>query len=182
MRFEAKGGIPVRLTSLLESCLELADSEQIGVVIIAEAASLIGAALRRSPIGTEESPFEFPRIRNWLSFTAEPAYTNRVALVAGIAVRGKSDTLQPVLRPLPKASGAPLAGHFHAAAFSYRPVQRGQIDLKASIKTLFEGQALEGILHLLTDDRTISGAGESEFIRGACWIAPIATAAERASA
>lgn len=182
VRFEAKGGNPVRLTSLLESCLELAESEQIGVVIIAEAASLIGAALRRSPIGTEQSPFEFPRIRNWLSFTAEPAYTNRVALVAGIAVRGKSDTLQSVIRPLPKASGAPLAGHFHAAAFSYRPLQRGQIDLKASIKTLFEGQALEGILHLLTDDRTISGAGESEFIRGACWIAPIATAAERASA
>jgi len=76
-----------------------------------------------------------------------------------------------------------LAGHFHAAAFSYRPVQRGQIDLKASIKTLFEGQALEGLLHLFTDDRTISGAGDSEFLRGACWIAPISTTtAEGASA
>lgn len=184
MRFEAKGGMPIKLTSLLESCLELAESEQIGTVIVAEAASLIGAALRRAPVGEAagQRPFEFPRIRDWLSFTAEPAYTNRVALVAGVAVRGKSDALQPVIRPLPKASGAPLAGHFHAAAFSYRPLQRGQIDLKSSIKTLFEGQALEGILHLLTDDRTISGAGESEFVRGACWIAPIATTAERASA
>ena len=63
----------------------------------------------------------------------------------------------------------------HAAAFSYRPVQRGQIDLKASIKTLFEGQILEGVLHLFTDDRTVSGVGESEFLRGACWIAPIST-------
>jgi hypothetical protein len=88
-----------------------------------------------------------------------------------------------VIRPFPKASAAPLAGHFHAAAFSYRPVQRGQIDLKTSIKTLFEGQALEGILHLLTDDRTISGAGESEFLRGACWVAPISiTTAERKTA
>lgn len=184
VRFEAKGGIPIKLTSLLESCLELAESEQIGTVIVAEAASLIGAALRRAPVGEAAGhrPFEFPRIRDWLSFTAEPAYTNRVALVAGVAVRGKSDALQPVIRPLPKSSGAPLAGHFHAAAFSYRPLQRGQIDLKSSIKTLFEGQALEGILHLLTDDRTISGAGESEFVRGACWIAPIATTAERASA
>ena len=177
VRFEAKGGIPITLTTLLESCLELAESEQIGVVMIAEAAGLIGAALRRPPIraAAGQNPFEFPRIRDWLSFTAEPAYANRVALVAGIAVRGKSDSLAPFIRGFPKATGAPLDGHFHAAAFSYRPVQRGRIDLRASIKTLFEGQALEGILHLLTDDRTISGAGESEFIRGACWIAPIST-------
>jgi anti-anti-sigma factor len=185
VRFEAKGGVPITLTSLLESCLELAESEQIGVVLIAEAASLIGAALRRSPIraAAGQSPFEFPRVRDWLSFTAEPAYTNRVALVAGIAVRGRSDSLAPFIRLFPTTSGAPLAGHFHAAAFSYRPVQRGQIDLKASIKTLFESQALEGILHLFTDDRTISGVGESEFLRGACWIAPIsATTPEKASA
>lgn len=185
VRFEAKGGVPITLTSLLESCLELVESEQIGLVMIAEAASLIGAALRRSPTNAAagRSPFEFPRIRDWLSFTAEPAYANRVALVAGIALRGRSDSLAPLIRPFPTTSGAPLAGHFHAAAFSYRPVQRGQIDLKASIKTLFEGQALEGILHLFTDDRIISGAGESEFLRGACWIAPISTkTAEGASA
>jgi anti-anti-sigma factor len=185
VRFEAKGGVPITLTSLLESCLEVAESEEIGIVMIAEAAGLIGAALRRSPINAAagQSPFEFPRIRDWLSFTAEPAYANRVALVAGIAVRGRSDSLAPLVRPFPTTSGPPLAGHFHAAAFSYRPVQRGQIDLKASIKALFEGQALEGILHLFTDDRTISGAGESEFLRGACWMAPIsATKAEGASA
>jgi anti-anti-sigma factor len=177
VRFEAKGGVPITLTSLLQSCLGFAENEQIGIVMIAEAAGLIGAALRRSPINAAagQSPFKFPRIRDWLSFTAEPAYANRVALVAGIAVRGRSDSLAPLIRPFPTTSGAPLAGHFHAAAFSYRPVQRGQIDLKASIKTLFEGQALEGILHLFTDDRTISGAGESEFLRGACWIAPIST-------
>src|SRR5437899_5820970 len=40
-------------------------------------------------------------------------------------------------------------------------------------KMLFEGQALEGILHLLSDDRALSGGGQSELVRGACWIAPI---------
>jgi anti-anti-sigma factor len=185
VRFEAKEGIPIRFTSLLESCIELSDGEEIGLVIIAESASLIGAALRRSPTSASagQSPFEFPRIRDWLSFTAEPAYANRVALVAGIAARANSDALAPFIRPFPTVSGVPLAGHFHAAAFSYRPLQRGQIELRASIKTLFERQALEGVLHLLTDDRTISGAGESEFLRGACWIAPIfTTTAERARA
>jgi len=185
IRFEAKTGVPITLTALLSSCLELSNSQQIGVVIIAEAAGLIGAALRRSPFttGIEQRPFEFPRIRDWLTFTAEPAYANRVALVAGIALRENSEPLAPFIRPFPAASGVPLAGHFHAAAFSYRPVQRGAIELKTSIKSLFEAQALEGILHLLTDDRAISGAGESEFVRGACWISPISTiTAERTRA
>jgi anti-anti-sigma factor len=177
LRFEAKAGVPIKLTSLLESCLEFAECEQIGLVMIAEAAGLIGAALRRSPVSAAAgpNPLEFPRIRDWVSFTAEPAYVNRVALITGIAVRGRCDSLAPLVRPFPTTSGAPLAGHFHAAAFSYRPVQRGKIDLKASIRTLFEGQHLEGILHLFTDDRAISGAGESEFLRGACWIAPISS-------
>ena len=175
VRFDAKGGVPVKLTTLLESCLELTKNQQIGVVMIAECAGLIGAALRNSPTtGTgEQKPFEFPQIRDWLSFTAEPAYTNRVALLAGVAVRGRSDAMAPMVRPFPKASDVPFAGHFHAAVFSYRPVQRGQIDLNASIKTLFERQALEGILHLLTDDRDTSGNRQTELYRGACWIAPI---------
>jgi hypothetical protein len=162
---------------LLESCLDLADAQQIGIVMIAESAGLIGAALRRSPVMSASEPnvFEFPRIRDWLSFTAERAYTKSVVLLAGIAVRGSADALAPVIRPFSNASssGLAVAGHFHAAAFSYRPVQRGQIDLKSSIKTLFEGQALEGILHLLSDDRALSGGGQSELVRGACWIAPI---------
>jgi anti-anti-sigma factor len=178
IRFEAKkSGAPVALAGLLESCLDLADTQQIGIVMIAESAGLIGAALRRSPViaGSEPDAFEFPRIRDWLSFTAERAYTKSVVLLAGIAVRGSAGALAPVIRPFPNASssGLPLAGHFHAAAFSYRPVQKGQIDLKASIKMLFEGQALEGILHLLSDERAISGRGQSELVRGACWIAPI---------
>ena len=77
-----------------------------------------------------------------------------------------------MLRPL--ATGAPAAGHFHAAAFSYRPLQKGDIDLAATVATLFEAETLQGVLHLLTDDREISGAGQSDFVRGACWIGPIA--------
>jgi hypothetical protein len=178
IRFEAKkNGMPIPLTHLLESCLELAGSEQVGIVAIAESAGLVGAALRRSPVlaGFEPEAFELPRIRDWLAFTAERAYTKSVVLLAGVAVRGGANTLAHVTRPFPNpASSAPTTfGHFHAAAFSYRPVQKGQIDLNGSVKTLFEGQALEGVLHLLHDDRTISAAGQSEFIRGACWIAPI---------
>jgi hypothetical protein len=61
-------------------------------------------------------------------------------------------------------------GHFHAAAFSYRPIKKGTIDLNATVTTLFETETLQGVLHLLTDDREAAGPQQSEFVRGACWI------------
>lgn len=176
IRFEAKeSSAPAAFPVLLESCLDLADAEQIGIVMIAESAGLVGAALRRSPVtsNAESGAFQFPEIREWLSFTAERAHTKSVVLVVGIAVRGNAEGLTPVIRPFPSQSGSMLAGHFHAAAFSYQPVQRGHIHLKASIKKLFEEQTLEGILHVLNDDRALSGSGQTELVRGACWLAPI---------
>src|SRR5262249_48083606 len=137
----------------------------------------------RSPVigDSESDAFDFPIIRNWLSFTTERAYTKSVVLFAGVAVCGDAGAIAPVIRPIPGVtrSGLAVSGHFHAAAFSYYPVQKGQIYLNASIKTLFQGQALEGVLHLLHDDRTTSTAGQSEFVRGACWIAPISIASQK---
>ena len=179
VRFEAKKEAgSVALAQLVEACLDVAGTERLGLVMIAESAGLVGAALRRSPAldASEGAPFRFPRIRDWLTFTAERAYTRSVTLVAGVAARGDAGALTPMIRPLgPVASngGKPIAGHFHAAAFSYRPVQKGEIDLKTTARSLFENQALEGILHLLGDDRAIVGAGQSEFVRGACWTGPI---------
>jgi len=68
-----------------------------------------------------------------------------------------------------------LQGHFHAASFSYRPLQKGLIELKPSLAALFEGRGAQGVLHLLNDSREYTGAGESEFLRGALWIAPVLT-------
>src|SRR5438876_8242317 len=80
--------------------------------MIAESAGLIGAALRRSPVvaASEPNAFQFPRIRDWLSFTAERAYTKSVVLLAGIAVRGSAGALAPVIRPFPNASSSELPG------------------------------------------------------------------------
>ena len=180
IRFEAKTtGAPVPFTSLIESCLDLTVSDQVGVVMIAESAGLVGASLRRSPLaGAEFGALEFPAIRDWLSFTSERAFTKSVALIVGIVVRGKVDALASVIRPFSNT----LAGHFHAVAFSYRAVQKGQIDYRTSIKSLFEQHALEGVLHLINDDRAISGSGQSEFVRGACWVAPISGITARETA
>ena len=179
IRFETSSGdAPVALSNLLETCLELAETEQAGVVVIAESAGLVGAALRRSPVMAHAGGdvFAFPGVREWLSFTAEPAHTKSGVLLAGIAGRGERAELESWVKPLGMSvSGGPsVLGHLHAAAFSYRPVPKGKIELRQSVHALFEGQALEGILHLLYDDRGEAGGRESEFVRGACWIAPIA--------
>jgi anti-anti-sigma factor len=177
IRFQSgQDGGSLTLTRLVDSCLEIADSTRVGIVIVAEAAGLVGAALRRSPAHTNEKSqlFEFPQIRDWLTFTAERAHSRSMTLVAGVALRDGPGALGSFVRPLTFADGVgPISGHFHAAAFSYHPLQNGQIDLKTTVKKLFEKQTIEDVLHLLNDDRVIAGAGESEFIRGACWIGPI---------
>jgi hypothetical protein len=179
IRFEAdKGAGAIPFTQVLETCLEIAEADRIGLVMVAESAGLMGAALRGSPVvdSATESPFQFPRIRSFLTFTAERAHTRSVALVAGVVARGDVGELAPMVRPLGEAGGdaaTRLSGHFHAAAFSYRPLRKGEISLKETVKTLYIRQTLEGILHLLNDDREIVGAGQSEFLRGACWLAPI---------
>ena len=179
LRFQANQETgPVTLSELVDSCLEISGSTELGIVMVAEAAGLVGAALRRSPTQAshEPGPFEFPQVRKWLSFAAERAHTRSMTLVAGVALRDGSGVMAPVVRPLnssQETSAGSINGHFHAAAFSYHPLQNGKIDLKATVKKLFAEQELEDVLHLLGDDRLIAGAGESEFIRGACWIGPI---------
>jgi anti-anti-sigma factor len=171
-RFETKGA-PVTLTDLATAGLDLTGAAAVGLVMIAETVGLMGAALRRSPVGNAGAgaPFAHPAIREWLTFTAERAYRHATALVVGVAARGEVGALAPLLRPL----GRPprLFGHFHAAAFSHRTLPVGEIDLRETAAALFEAQRLQGVLHLLGDYREPDGLGESEFVRGACWAAPL---------
>jgi anti-anti-sigma factor len=180
-RFEARQEGVVGLTRLADCCLKLADAPRAGVVLVAETTGLVGAALRRSPAAAGGAdPLAFPEVRSWLTFTAERAYAHSTALVVGVVGSGDPGELALGVRPL--GPGADLWGHMHAAAFSFRPLARGAIDLRAAVASLFEGQTLLGVLHLLYDDRGISGAGESEFVRGACWVGPISTPAAERSA
>lgn len=166
----------VGLSEIVSTCLKTADAETAGMVIVAESTGLVGAALRRSP-ATEEnntaSRFDHPNVRKWVMFTAEPAHAGSLCLVVGVGSAGAAaGPLQPLLRPISRA-GAGISGHFHAAAFPYRPIQKGRLDLEATVAVLFEDQGPKGLLHLLWDNREATGAGESRFVRGACWVGPI---------
>ncbi|MGO8986910.1 MAG: STAS domain-containing protein [Terriglobales bacterium] len=172
MRFEtADAGSPLSLAELVRTALEVAGAAVVGMVMVAESAGLVGAALRRSPAaaaGVNDAPFKYPEVRSWLSFSTERLYSRSLALVSGVGAGSDCPSLASILRPLGPAAFP--QGHFHAAAFSYRPLKKGSIDLKATVTTLFETETLQGVLHLLSDHREAAGPQQSEFVRGACWI------------
>ena len=172
IRFDtADAAGPISLSGLVRTALEISGAPLIGMVMVAESAGLVGASLRRSPAlaaGVHDAPFKYPEVRSWLSFSTERLYSRSLALVSGIAASSECAPLTPMLRPL-GVKALPI-GHFHAAAFSYRPLKKGNIDLNATVTTLFETETLQGVLHLLNDTREAAGPHQSEFVRGACWI------------
>jgi anti-anti-sigma factor len=169
VRFDAGSSRVVALEDLAARCLEFSKAGAAAVVIVGEAAGLVGAALRESPAHPGEPDlYAFPAIRSRLTFTADRAFARSLTLAVGIV----ATTPHPQLRPL--GGSLELFGHFHAAAFSFGPVKHGRIDLQETVANLFETENLLGVLHLLNDTRDVAGIGQSEFIRGACWTGPIA--------
>jgi anti-anti-sigma factor len=169
-RFETmKPRTAASLSDLAAACLHVARADAAGVVAIAETSGLVGAALRQSPARTGTADFfAFPDVRNRLSFTAERAFSRSLALIVGVVQRDSGPVPASEVRPLDRDSG--LMGHFHAAVFPYHAFKKGRLDLAETVRTLFQTESLQGVLHLLNDDREIAGVGQSEFTRGACWI------------
>jgi anti-anti-sigma factor len=168
VRFDADGA-PASLGSVVRGCLDLQDGEIVGIVMVVESAGLIGAKLRKSP-DADPLRCDLPAVREWLSFSPERVHGHGVALLAGVVATSRC-ALDPFLRPLDAEK--PLTAHFHAAAFPYRPLRKGRIDLRESVGALFEAETVQSVLHVLNDDRRIVGGGQSSFVRGACWISPI---------
>jgi anti-anti-sigma factor len=170
LRFDADaGGAPASLGSVMRGCLDRQDGEVVGIVMVAESAGLIGAKLRKSP-DAHRLRCDLPAVREWLSFSPERVHDHGVALLVGVVATSRC-ALDPFLRPL-EAERA-LTAHLHAAAFPYRPLRKGQIDLRESVSALFEAETVLSVLHLLNDDRRIVGGGQSALVRGACWISPV---------
>ena len=165
------------LSAVVRTCLDAVNSDAAGIVMVAETAALVGASLQKAPSSqpaerTAKNIFSFPEVRDWLSFTAEAAFANSTCLITGFAAdKARVPSLQ-LLKPLVPSSE--LYGHFHAAAFPYRPLRKGKVNFSEAIQPLFETESVLGLLHLLNDWREANGAGESRFLRGACWCAPLA--------
>ena len=175
LRFEANtpdAGVP--LSDIVRVCASLAGTPTVGVVMAADITGLVCARLRRSPASGEAVPFDFPAVREWLSFTPEREFARFSALVAGVASAAPSPSLAPFLRPVSEES----LGHFHAVVTAFRPLPRGKLAVSDIVGAWLQPRSVISVVHLLRDARAIEGAGESEFQRGACWIFPIAERGE----
>jgi hypothetical protein len=113
----------------------------------------------------------FPVVLTRVTFTEERAFARSLALLVGVVQRAGGPITATEVRPLDSDGG--VEGHFHAAAFPYRAFKKGRIDLGEAVHALFDTGGLQGILHLLHDDRAIAGVGQSELTRGVCWIGRI---------
>ncbi len=165
-------GTMVRLSELAAASIQIG-GDAVGIVMIAEAAGLVGASLRQAAaVAATGEFFAFPQVRARLTFTAERAFARALTLVVGVVQRrgGAAGARITCGRSTRRQR---FEGHFHAAAFPFHPFKKGRIELKDTVRTLFEAGGLLGLLHLLHDDREIAGVGESEFTRGACWVAPL---------
>lgn len=163
----------IPFSELAAVCLEAAGGKIAGLVIAGEATGLSGARLRRSPGGPGAAPlqFEVPAVRDWLSFAPERTHSVTTALIAGVVARAPEGPLAAHLRPL--GVMGQLYGHFHAAVFSYHPLPQRTVELGALLRGLFANHQLRDVLHLLWDDRSEGGVGESALVRGVGWVAPI---------
>lgn len=172
VRFDALADGPgkVGLSELVDSLIHIADAENIAFVVLAEAAGLVGATLRKSPAGSPLS-HQLPAVRDWLSFTTERTTEKSVCLLVGVAGRTMLAEAASFLRPI--KTGSVLMAHVHAALFPYRPVQRGELQFGRSVADILAASAPNALLHLMADTRPFEGVGETDLVRGACWMGPL---------
>ena len=168
----------VRFDDLTATILDRSESGCVAVVIVAEIQGLVGVELIR-PL-SEATVDDHPRTpapaaaARWLSFSREPVHARHTALVVGVVCRGvPSGPLTAFVRPL--AAGGPF-GHAHAAVFPLRPLKRGAVDLATTVAALAASEPV-AVMHLLGDPQPVLGSGQSEFVRGCCWFAPLSITA-----
>jgi anti-anti-sigma factor len=167
-----------KLSAIVHQALTQSECQAAGLVLLAESAGLVGAKLNQSPAeapAASGSRFDFPAVRDWLSFSPERIYPRHLALLVGVACLKDSEfaasELSAMLRPIDRE--ASLFGHFHAAVFPYRPLKKRTLDLEATVQELFGSGTILDVLHLFRDDREPLGVGETELLGGACWTSPI---------
>jgi hypothetical protein len=174
IRFEAsrsQRGV-LSLAGLVEAVLEELSSPSAAFAILAESASVVGAMLKRSPaLAAGQSLLAFPAVRDWLTFTTERTDERNLLLIAGVAEQPPRAETAACLRPI--GPGTQARGHFHAAVFPYRPLPKGRLELPEAVASLLATESAQLVMHLLADEREFEGVGQTDLMRGACWVGPL---------
>mgnify|MGYP000853802659 FL=1 len=138
-------------------------------VMIAESAGLIGTSINVSPVGGRPL-FSFPEVKEAVRFTTEPAHLRMQTGSAGVVSSLPAPECRDFLRPMKDST---WQAHIHTAVFPYIPLKKNDSSPDQTIDHLLEHAGLTDILHLLCDDRPLTGLGESAFLQGVCWVVPV---------
>lgn len=177
VRFRAaRPGQPVSLSEVAAVCLDATGAECAGIVLVGEAAWLVGASALTPPGTAMEGDDGVAELRARLHFTAGLAFDGTTAIAVAVVARRAPGLLAPQLRPL-DPSGA-LVGHCHAAVLTHHVVPQRTTDVARVVDTCLRRATVRAVLHLLLDDREPVAPRESAFVRGLAWAAPIASVEE----
>jgi len=158
------------LSQLTESIIQLTDYKEFVMVMIAEISGLVGVSLNQIPSESNRI-FNFPEIKDSVNFTTEPEHNKMLGVSLGFFSKDTDEGKCRFSRPLTPDTST--LSHVHTAVFPYIPLKKTNIDMHETIDTLFDSGTLKDILHLAYDSRDIVGLGESQFIHGFCWVAPV---------
>lgn len=173
IRFDGMNGRPVSLSSLAATIQKELKMDQFFMITLAETSGVVGVALKKSPqaFAGAKPLFSFPALRDQVHFTTEPDHKGALVLCAGMVAPPENNEAASFLRPMNQEKK--LCSHFHAAVFPFHLLRKDDFDLKKIVRELFEMAAPLQILHLIHDDRDLTGLGETEFRQGLCWIGKI---------
>ena len=180
----------LELSPWAQEVARLTGFKQWAFVMIAESAGLIGTSLNVSPVGGRPL-FTYPEVKDAVRFTTEPAHAKMQTVSVGVVSETHGAPEAPDASGVPGAPEAPDApeaecriflrpmkdnawhAHIHTAVFPYIPLRKAESGPEDTMAHLFENAGLTDILHLLPDDRPLTGLGESAFLQGVCWVVPV---------
>jgi hypothetical protein len=57
--------------------------------------------------------------------------------------------------------------------FPFRPLPKGRLELHETVASVLGTESAQVVMHLLADEREFEGVGETDLMRGACWVSPL---------
>jgi len=141
--------------------------KQFVFLVIAEIGGLVGMSLNAPPVDGKRL-FDFPEIRENISFTTEPAYPRMLAVTIGFCAIDPEEKLKLYLRPVKPGSSTFI--HTHAVVFPFQALSKNETSAGKLLHRLLETSVAQDVMHLIHDSRDIAGLGDSTFRQGVAWI------------
>ncbi|MCX6239117.1 MAG: STAS domain-containing protein [Bacteroidia bacterium] len=157
----------ISLADLASGFAQTTGHKQFVFLVIAEIGGLVGMSLSTPPVD-RKLLFEFPGIRENISFTTEPAYSRMLTVSLGFYALAPEEPLKSFLRPVKPGSSALI--HTHTAVFPFQVLPKNETSAGKLLIRLLESSIAQDVLHLIHDSREIAGLGDSTFKQGVAWV------------